>query len=73
MPVSDLRQLKALEAENRHSTQIVAEQTLDNLTLKELLSKTSDVRDKETGGHALVTGLGDEVSLNISRLAAGEP
>jgi len=39
MNVSDLRKLKALEAENRRLKQIVAEQALDNLTLKELLSK----------------------------------
>ena len=39
MTVSDLRRLKALESENRRLKQIVAEQALDNLTLKELLSK----------------------------------
>jgi putative transposase len=39
MTVNDLRKLKVLEAENRHLKQIVAEQALDNLTLKELLSK----------------------------------
>ena len=39
MTISDLRRLKALEAENRRLKQIVAEQALDNLTLKELLSK----------------------------------
>ena len=39
MTASDLRRLKALEAENRRLKQIVAEQALDNLTLKELLSK----------------------------------
>ena len=39
MTVSDLRRLKALEVENRRLKQIVAEQALDNLTLKELLSK----------------------------------
>jgi putative transposase len=39
LTVSDLRRLKALEAENRRLKQIVAEQALDNLTLKELLSK----------------------------------
>jgi putative transposase len=39
MTVSDLRRLKALETENRRLKQIVAEQALDNLTLKELLSK----------------------------------
>jgi hypothetical protein len=33
------QRLKALEAENRRLKQIVAEQALDNLTLKELLSK----------------------------------
>jgi putative transposase len=39
MNISDLRKLKALEAENRRLKQIVAEQALDNHTLKELLSK----------------------------------
>ena len=39
LTVSDLRRLKALEAENRRLKQIVAEQALDNLTLKELLAK----------------------------------
>jgi putative transposase len=39
LTVSDLRRPKTLEAENRRLKQIVAEQALDNLTLKELLSK----------------------------------
>jgi putative transposase len=39
MTVSDLRRLRDLEATNRRLKQIVAEQALDNLTLKELLSK----------------------------------
>jgi len=39
MTVSDLRRLKSLEAENRRLKQIVAEQALDNRTLKELLAK----------------------------------
>jgi putative transposase len=39
MTVSELRRLKSLEAENRRLKQIVAEQTLDMQTLKELLSK----------------------------------
>jgi len=39
MTIIDLKRLKALEAENRRLEQIVAEQALDNLTLKELLSK----------------------------------
>ena len=39
LTVSDLRRLKALESENRRLKQIVAEQLLDNQTLKELLSK----------------------------------
>jgi putative transposase len=41
MTVSDLRRLKALESENLRPKQIVAEQALDNQTLKELLSKNS--------------------------------
>ena len=39
MTVNDLKRLKALEAENRRLKQIVADQALDNLALKELLSK----------------------------------
>jgi putative transposase len=37
--ISEMRRLKALEAENRRLKQIIAEQALDNLTLKELLEK----------------------------------
>ena len=40
MTVSDLRRLKVLESENRRLKQIVAEQALDNRTLKQLLSNT---------------------------------
>jgi putative transposase len=39
MTVSELRRLKTLESENRRLKQIVAEQALDNRTLKELLAK----------------------------------
>jgi len=39
MTVSELRRLKTLESENRRLKQIVAEQALDNRTLKELLTK----------------------------------
>lgn len=39
MTASDAKRLKALEEENRRLKQIVAEQTLDNRVLKELLSK----------------------------------
>ena len=39
MTISDLKRLKALEAENRRLQQVVADQALGNLVLKELLSK----------------------------------
>ena len=39
MTVSDVKRLKALEDENRRLKQIVAEQTLDNRALKDLLAK----------------------------------
>ena len=39
MQVSEVKRLKALEDENRRLKQIVADQALDNLALKELLSK----------------------------------
>ena len=39
LTVSELKRLKALEEENRRLKQIVADQTLDNRVLKELLAK----------------------------------
>ena len=39
MTISDLKRLKALETENRRLKQIVADQALDNLALKELALK----------------------------------
>ena len=41
MDVSGARRLKALEDENRRLKQLVAQQALDNLILKELLGKDS--------------------------------
>ena len=77
MTVSDLRRLKTLEAENRRLKQIVGEQALDNLTLKELLSSffgRTNAQDEETGGHLR----GDQSwakyqeSLSAGRLATGK-
>jgi putative transposase len=39
MDVSDARRLKTLEDENRKLKKLLAEQMLDNSTLKELLGK----------------------------------
>ena len=39
LTISELKRLKTLEDENRRLKQIVADQALDNLVLKELLSK----------------------------------
>lgn len=39
MAVSDARRLRMLEEENRRLKRLVAEQALDNVALKELLSK----------------------------------
>ncbi len=39
MEISDVRKMKALEEENRRLKKIVAQQTLDNYALKDLLSK----------------------------------
>ena len=39
LTVSEFKRLKSLEDENRRLKQIVAQQALDNLALKELLSK----------------------------------
>jgi len=37
--ISDARRLKGLEEENRKLKRIVADQALDNMAIKELLSK----------------------------------
>ncbi len=39
MTVSDAKRLKAMEEENRKLKRLLAEQMLDNATLKEMLSK----------------------------------
>ena len=39
MEISDAKRLKALEEENRKLKRIVADQALDNVAMKELLSK----------------------------------
>jgi putative transposase len=39
MEISDARKLKALEVENRKLKKLLAEQMLDNSTLKEMLGK----------------------------------
>jgi putative transposase len=39
MEVSDAKRLKILEAENRRLKRIVADQALDNLVLKDIVSK----------------------------------
>jgi putative transposase len=39
MTVSDARRLKSLEDENRKLKKLVADQALDNMAMKELLSK----------------------------------
>lgn len=41
MEISDLRRLKALEVENQRLKRIVADLTLDNVALKEIVSKNS--------------------------------
>jgi putative transposase len=42
MKVSDARRLKHLEEENRNLKLLLAEATLDNQGLRDLLSKTGD-------------------------------
>jgi putative transposase len=44
MTVGNLKRLKSLEAENRRLKQILADQALDNLALKEFSQKTSNAR-----------------------------
>lgn len=49
MEVSDAKRLRALEDENRKLKQLVADQALDNLVLKDLLKKSSDAQGPQTG------------------------
>ena len=55
MDVSEARKLKVLEEENRKLKKLLAEQMLDNSTLKEMLGKTSDAWFEEKR-----RGLGDQ-------------
>ena len=48
--MSELKRLKSLEDENRRLKQIVAQQALDNLALKELCQKTSKAQGEENSG-----------------------
>ena len=49
LEVSEARRLKMLEAENSRRNKLLAEAMLDNAALKDLLGKTSEARDAETG------------------------
>lgn len=49
MQVSDAKRLKALEEVNRRPKKRLAEEVMDNATLKEMLTKTSDAQSKENG------------------------
>ena len=50
-PVSgDAKKLKQLEDENRKLKHVVAELTLDNRALKDVLSKTGKAREPKGGG-----------------------
>jgi hypothetical protein len=54
MTVSDPRRLKILGAESRLLKQIVAEQAMDNWTLKELLSKTANLVSKDNDARIII-------------------
>ena len=49
LTVSELKRLRSLEEENRRLKQIVAQQALDNWSLKELPATTSEAQGEEDG------------------------
>ena len=49
LTLSELKRLRSLEEENRRLKQIVAQQALDNWSLKELPAKTSEAQGEEDG------------------------
>ena len=49
LTLNELKRLRSLEEENRRLKQIVAQQALDNWSLKELLAKTSEAQGEEDG------------------------
>ncbi|MBN1369145.1 MAG: IS3 family transposase [Dehalococcoidaceae bacterium] len=72
MSVSDLKRLKALEAENRRLKQIVADQALDNLALKELLFKkllTPEVKRQAVSHVRERLGLSERRACNLVNIA----
>jgi len=68
MEVSEAKRLKALEEENRKLKKLLAEQVMDNATLKEMLEKTSDAHRGE-----ICREVGDrgEGLLAATRMLAG--
>ncbi len=49
MEISEAKRLKLIEDENRRLKRLVADLSLDNQVLKELLKKTSNARSEERG------------------------
>ena len=49
LTLNELKRLRSIEEENRRLKQIVAQQALDNWSLKELLAKTSEAQGEEDG------------------------
>ena len=49
MDISEAKRLKALEDENRNLKRLVADLSLDNQVLKDLLEKTSTTRSETPG------------------------
>ncbi len=68
MDVSEARRLRMLEEENSRLKRLVADLSLDNRALKDVLAKTSDARRPAAGG-VLCGGVLDV--LRATRLRAG--
>jgi putative transposase len=60
MDVSDARRLRTLGGENTRLKRMLADATLDNATLKDLLGKSGDAGRAPRGGEAFTIGVQNE-------------
>jgi len=65
MEVNEAKRLKQLEVENRELKQMVADLSLDNRALKELLGKNGEARDPPNRGGVVAQALRDERATSL--------
>ena len=71
LDVSEARRLKALEDENTKLKKLLADAMLDNVALKDLLTKKGDARRQARGRGSSVPILWDERAAGVCRGCAG--